>query len=92
MKMLRWVLAIVLFAGMSALASAQTDSARVSGYVRDSSNALVVGAKVTVTNTKTGDVRTATTDKDGHFLVAPLSPAQQAKWLTKAAADEEEAS
>ena len=75
MKILRWIAAVALAASVPAVAAAQTDSGRISGYVRDSSNALVVGAKVKVTNTKTGDIRTTTTDKEGHFLVAPLSPA-----------------
>jgi hypothetical protein len=57
-----------------ALASAQSDQGRLAGTVRDSSNAFVGGAKVTAKNERTGEVREATTNAQGAFLIAPLKP------------------
>lgn len=55
-------------------ASAQTDQARVSGTVTDTNGAAVPGAKVTVTNEKTGEVRTVTAKDDGTFIFVALKP------------------
>jgi hypothetical protein len=55
-------------------AAAQTDAGRVSGTVRDSSNAFVPGATVVVRNEKTGESRTVESNDQGYFLVAPLKP------------------
>ena len=71
MKVLTWVTAVLLAA---ASASAQTDAGRISGTVRDSSNAFVSGASVVAKNTKTGETRTAETNDQGYFAISPLRP------------------
>ena len=53
---------------------AQVDSARVAGTVADPSGAFVSGAKVTLTNEKAGETRTAETNPEGFFLVPGLKP------------------
>lgn len=52
---------------LSAFAYAQFDTATVLGSVRDASGAVVVGAKVTLTNVETGISATTTTDADGSY-------------------------
>ncbi len=54
------------------VASAQTIVGRISGTISDASGAVVPGATVTVTNTATNLVRTATTDADGFYTVTNL--------------------
>ncbi|HTS24592.1 MAG TPA: TonB-dependent receptor [Bryobacteraceae bacterium] len=56
------------------LAFCQTTTATLDGIIRDQTNAVVPGATVTVTNTQTGIVSTATTDAQGNFLVSFLLP------------------
>ncbi|HUR34037.1 MAG TPA: TonB-dependent receptor [Vicinamibacterales bacterium] len=73
MKMFRRGVAAMLVALLPTLASAQADG-RVSGTVRDQSNALVAGATVTVKNEKTGEVRAALSNDQGFFVVSPLKP------------------
>src|SRR5262245_16077341 len=53
---------------------AQVDSARIAGTVADQSGAFVSGAKVTLTNEKAGETRTAETNPEGFFLVPGLKP------------------
>ncbi len=67
------IFAAVLLWGYPA-AWAQTDQARVAGTVRDQNNAAVPGATITVRNERTGDVRTATSNQEGGFLVTNLKP------------------
>lgn len=74
MRMFRWVVAAVLFALLPSLAAAQADG-RISGSVRDSSNAFVAGATITVKNEKTGETRAALSNDQGFFVVSPLKPA-----------------
>ncbi|MGC1105716.1 MAG: carboxypeptidase regulatory-like domain-containing protein [Candidatus Acidiferrales bacterium] len=52
---------------------AQTpDTATIQGRITDQSSAAVSGAEVTVTNSSTGEKRTAETDVSGYFSVAGL--------------------
>jgi hypothetical protein len=51
----------------TAAVSAQTTSTTILGAVADSAGAVVAGAKVTATNTKTGVKREATTSSTGDF-------------------------
>src|SRR5262245_21452008 len=51
----------------AAAVSAQTTSTTILGAVSDSAGAVVAGAKVTATNTKTGVKREATTSSTGDF-------------------------
>src|ERR1044072_3141073 len=53
-------------------ALAQTIVGRISGTVTDASGAVVPGANVTVTNSATNLVRTATTDAEGFYTVTNL--------------------
>ena len=50
---------LVLF--LTALASAQIDSASIVGTIKDPTAAVVEGAKVTVTNMATAETQSATT-------------------------------
>ncbi|MGH9647534.1 MAG: carboxypeptidase-like regulatory domain-containing protein, partial [Bryobacteraceae bacterium] len=51
---------------------AQKDAGAIVGLVRDSSGAVVVGAKVTVTDADRGTVLTLSTNKDGQYVADPL--------------------
>ncbi len=64
---------LVLVAGV-APALAQFDSAVVVGTVRDSSSAVVPGAKVTLTSAETGISVSKTTGDDGNFEFAAVKP------------------
>ena len=55
-------------------ASGQISTAQLSGKVTDTSNAVLPGATVTVTQTDTGAVRSVVTDADGSYIVSNLSP------------------
>src|SRR5262244_4429356 len=61
-----------------AVASGQTITGRISGTVKDSSNSVVPGATVTVTNEATQIARTATTDEEGFYVVTNLPPGSYA--------------
>lgn len=67
------VFAALLFAQGAAVA--QTDSGKISGTVRDENGALVPGTTVTVTNDRTGEERTATSNADGYFSIPALKAA-----------------
>src|SRR6476620_1393525 len=74
MRLIRLMAAILLVAALPMTVSAQTDSGRVSGNVRDQSNAFVAAATVTVKNEKTGETRSATTNDSGFFVISSLRP------------------
>jgi hypothetical protein len=57
-------------------AQGQTNKATIVGTVKDPNDALVQGAKVTVTNIATGEVREATSSDDGNYTVPNLEPAK----------------
>lgn len=59
---------------LSVMAMGQVESGRVVGTVRDSSDSVLPGAKVSVTNTDTNVTRTATTSESGEFVVTELKP------------------
>jgi hypothetical protein len=52
---------------------AQSDTGRVTGTVTDSSGALIPGAAVTLTNTATGVIQTATSGNDGNYSFAAIT-------------------
>lgn len=56
-------------------ATAQVDRARISGSVTDANGAAMAGANITVTNNKTGEVRTIATDSEGSYRFLNLNPA-----------------
>lgn len=63
---------LVLF--LPLLLPAQTASGTILGLVRDSQNAVISGANITITNTATNIVRTYTTDTRGSYTVPFLVP------------------
>ena len=65
---------VVLLLLLALPASGQISTAQLSGKVTDTSNAVLPGATVTVTQTDTGAVRSVVTDSDGSYLVSNLSP------------------
>ncbi|HBY60369.1 MAG TPA: hypothetical protein DEH78_11135, partial [Solibacterales bacterium] len=67
-----------LLASASLLAlpvAAQQISGSITGTVRDSQQAAIVGAKVTLTNKAQGVAREITTNAEGIFFFNPLQPA-----------------
>src|SRR5262245_38303542 len=76
MRMFRWVLTAALLAISPLTATAQTDAGRISGSIRDQSGANVAGATVTVKNDRTGETRSAVTNDQGYFVIAPLRPSE----------------
>ena len=69
LRMICLALVLLLF---PAIASAQSDLGRISGSVKDQNGAIVPGAEANVTNDRTGDERTGTTNAQGNFSVAGL--------------------
>ncbi len=67
------VLSVACLLSAEALAQGETTSAIV-GQVRDTSNAVVSGATVTITSAETGLRRSAKTDDAGRFNFAQLKP------------------
>lgn len=66
---------VALLCIFAAAALAQTSSTgALTGTVTDSSGAVIAGATVTVTNTSTGEVRTASTDAKGSYQISLLPP------------------
>lgn len=58
-------------------AQAQLGTGSIGGTVEDTSGAVLPGATVTVTNTGTGLVRSATTNESGQFNVGVLPPGNE---------------
>src|SRR5436190_22181928 len=67
---------LIFLLAMLLSAHAQTNKATIVGTVKDPNDALVPGAKVTVTNIATGEVREATSSNDGDYTVPNLEPAK----------------
>jgi hypothetical protein len=65
--MKRLLLTLLLAAGVSAPLFAQFETATVVGTVKDSTGAVVPGAKVTLTNTQTGVTAEKMTDANGAY-------------------------
>ena len=62
----------VLGLGSASVVHAQSDTARISGSVQDSSGAALPGAAVVVTDNDTGAIRNIKTDEAGNFSVNAL--------------------
>lgn len=60
--------------GTAAPVFGQIDQGQVTGVVQDESGAVIPGAAVTVSNDRTGEVRTTSTSDDGSYLVRALRP------------------
>src|ERR1041384_7583517 len=54
------------------IATAQSDSGRISGFAKDETGALISGADISVTNDRTGEERNAPTNGDGGFAITGL--------------------
>src|SRR3981081_981735 len=72
MKVYLLAVLALLFAAMPAFA--QVDSGGIAGIVRDSSGALAVGVSAKAKNERTGEERSAVTNDQGYFVIAPLKP------------------
>ncbi len=70
----RFIVAAAIVIGLVSPAVAQVSTFDLSGTVLDPSNAVMPGATITLRNTKTGLVRTETTDERGryHFIALPV--------------------
>jgi hypothetical protein len=64
------VICLLLLSGVSAWAQ----SARITGIITDTSDALMSGVEVTVTNVSTGVSRRATSNEQGNYSVPFLQP------------------
>lgn len=72
-RLLLAILGATIVLGSAGLtAHGQTIFGRVSGTVRDNQGGVVPNATVTITNTATNLIRTATTDEDGFYTVTNL--------------------
>src|SRR5262245_30067763 len=69
------ILALPLLAGAQGLGS-------ISGTVTDPSGAIVVSAKVKVTDAPTGFTREAATDSEGYYMISSLRPADYTVTVT----------
>jgi hypothetical protein len=58
----------------SALSAQSNGTGALAGFVKDSSNAIVVGATVTITRTETGQVRSMETGTGGAYTFSLLAP------------------
>lgn len=66
--------ALVLMFTIAAPAAAQLDTATVIGIVTDAQGAVIPGATITATNRNSGFVRATTSDADGRYRLAALTP------------------
>lgn len=71
-RRIRFVLIVALCLACGATAWAQRDTGSIVGTVKDSSNALVPNAKVTVTDVERGVNFETTTNDSGEFVATPL--------------------
>ncbi len=67
------LLAVFILATASTVASAQSDTGRVTGFVADSTGAVIPGASITLSNVDTGAVQTRTAGSDGSFTFPALT-------------------
>ncbi len=65
---------ILLCLCIAQIAQAQSDTASISGFVRDPSHATIPNATVVVRNEATGLERRATTNEAGYYIVSNLPP------------------
>jgi Carboxypeptidase regulatory-like domain len=71
---LRLLWGIVVVSLLTAAAYGQVDQGRIGGVVKDPSGALIPGAKLTVKNVNTGEVKTTLTGDSGEYVVTALRP------------------
>ena len=75
-SLLAVAMVFLLVLGWASVASAQVNTATLSGTVIDPKGGAVAGAKVTVTNAGTGAQRTSVTDEGGRYNLVGLPPGQ----------------
>ena len=68
----RLVALFALLLGFAGAAFAQKDTGGIAGTVKDSTGAVVAGAKVTVTDADRGTSEQTTTGAQGEYVVSPL--------------------
>ena len=73
-RIARIVSLLIASFALSALAMAQSNKGTIVGTVKDPNDALVTGAKVTVTNNATGDTHEAESGGEGTYTVTNLDP------------------
>src|SRR5215475_2384562 len=71
---LRVGLTCLLWLTLSIAAWAQSDNAVISGFVKDSTGAVVTGAKVTITSETRAFERTGMTNNEGYYVISSLPP------------------
>ena len=67
-------LTCLLWLTLSIAALAQSDNAVISGFVKDSTGAVVTGAKVTITSETRAFERTGMTNNEGYYVISSLPP------------------
>src|ERR1700749_2856454 len=65
---------LIAFLLCTLLASAQTNTGRILGIVRDVSGAPVKAATVVISDVQRGTTRTTTSDESGNYVIANLAP------------------
>jgi Carboxypeptidase regulatory-like domain/TonB dependent receptor len=76
-KRTKWVFSISALAALwigANVASAQEYRGRIQGVITDPSQAVIVGAKVTLANVSTGVVTTQSANESGHYLFDLVEP------------------
>lgn len=75
-RIFRWIGMVELCLALAwpSMVFGQATSSAISGVVRDSSQAVIVGATISVTNEDTGVTRTQTSDSSGRYRVGSLVP------------------
>lgn len=66
---------VVIFLVTSVAPFAQFDGARISGWVTDTTGAVIVGAECQITNNETNVSTATTTNKDGLYVISDLRSA-----------------
>ena len=68
----RTLFLIVLPFLLPVVSAAQTHNGSVRGIIYDPTGAVIAGARIDLTNTSTGDVRTTNADGDGEYAISSL--------------------
>ncbi len=74
MKLRNIVALVSLILLCAAPLAAQTYTGSARGILTDQNGAIIKGATVTLTSEETGEVRTATSDGDGEYIISSLRP------------------
>ena len=74
MSLVRCLRAVLIVLAIASIALAQSDTASISGFVKDSSGATIPNATVVIKNEGTGLERRTNTNEAGYYVVASLPP------------------